>query len=84
MVDCNNIVTQVGSKDDALIYEDSEAGILARIVVEKCHQQMYMLPKAVKKFGGEGVQAAKDEVWQLHNRSCFKALAVQELTRLEK
>ena len=43
-----------------------------------------MLPKAAKKFGGEGVQAAKDEVWQLHNRSCFKASVVKELTRLEK
>ena len=57
---------------------------MARILIVKCHQQMYMLPKAIQKFCSEGVQAAKDEIWQLHNRSCFKALAVKELTRLEK
>ena len=37
VVACNNLVTQVGSKRDTLLYEDFEAGILAQIVVEKCH-----------------------------------------------
>ena len=77
-------MTQVVEKDNTFDYQDAEAGILARIITHECHQQMFMMPKAVKIFGGEGVKAAKDEVWQLHTRGCFKALAVKELTRLKK
>ena len=80
----HNVVTQAVEKDNTFDYQDAEAGILAWIITHECHQHMFMLPKAVKKFGGEGVKAAKDEVWQLHTRGCFKALAVKELTRLEK
>ena len=45
---------------------------------------MFILPKAVKEFGTQGVHAAKKEVKQLHERRGFRAIAVAELTRQEK
>ena len=40
--------------------------------------------KGLKVFKDEGEVAAKAELSQLHKRMCFKALAVKELTQLER
>ena len=45
---------------------------------------MLMLPEAMKKVGQKGVNAAKEELCKLHERTCFRALAFSELTRQEK
>ena len=39
---------------------------------------------AQKKFGKEGVKAARSEVKQMYNCTCFRAIAVVELTRRKK
>ena len=45
---------------------------------------MYMLNKSLKIFKHKGASAAKAEVGQMHNRTCFRALAVKELSRREQ
>ena len=49
-----------------------------------CHAQMHMLDKGLKVFKEKGVKVAKAEVGQMHDHTCFKALAVKELTRRER
>ena len=84
----HNIISQVEDPKESLRYEESEAQWLATIISRytdgECHNQMYVLPKAAKKFGAEGIQAAKNEVRQMHERRCFKAMAVAKLIRMEK
>jgi hypothetical protein len=46
--------------------------------------QSYSLMKGLKKFGGEGRQAAYKEMKQLHDRVVFKPIKVSELTEQEK
>jgi hypothetical protein len=46
--------------------------------------QSYSLMKGLKKFGGEGRQAAYKEMKQLHDRVVFKPINVSELTEQEK
>ena len=75
----HNIRSQVVAEEKSLDYVDAEAQYLAQ-----CFTQMLILPKAVKEFGTQGVQAAKKEVKQLHERKGFRAIAVEELTRQEK
>ena len=43
-----------------------------------------MLSRGLKEFPLKGVDAAKEELKQMHSRGCFKAIAVKELTRQEK
>ena len=45
---------------------------------------MFILQKGLSKFGEEGVAAAKKECSQMHSRVCFKAIAVNKLTQLER
>ena len=57
-------------------FKDSLVGV--------CHTQMHMLKKGLKVFKEKGVRAAKAEVGQMHHRTCFRVLAVKELTRRER
>ena len=43
-----------------------------------------MLKKGLKVFPDGGAPAAKEELAQMHARTCFKAIAVKELTCLER
>ena len=84
----HNMISQVEDPKHTLEYDDNEARVLASFIDEHlsghCHSQQFILQKAIKKFGSQGVRAAKDEVKQLHGRTCFKAIAIAELTRREK
>ena len=43
-----------------------------------------MLKRGLTEFPIKGVPAAKEELTQMHDRRCFKAIAVAELTRQER
>ena len=83
----HNITAQVEDEKKTLEYHESETGIVANIITRlkaQCHAQQFMLGKGLKEFPGEGEAAAKAEISQMHNRTCFKAIAVAELTRRER
>ena len=44
----------------------------------------YSLKTGINKFGKNGVEAAKSEMQQLHDRKCFIPIAKEELSALEK
>ena len=82
---CHNIITQGVegvNEQEALSYTDAEARVIV-CYIQHTYVNM-QLPKALQKFGSEGQNAAKAEVKQLHDRVCFKALTVSELTKQEK
>ena len=45
---------------------------------------MLILPKVIQKFGEDRIVAAKSELKQMHDRTCFWAMAVSELVCQEK
>ena len=49
-----------------------------------CNTQMFLLNKGLKKFPLKGVSAVKAELKQMHDRTCFRAIAVVELSRRER
>ena len=75
----HNLVQQIEAGGKNLKYSENEAQYVA-----KCLTQMFILPKAVKEFGSHGINAAKKEVKQLHDRRGFRVIVVDELTRREK
>ena len=79
----HNIISNVEDIDDCLEYEGREARLIAE-KIQKVFVQQHLLPRAVKVFGPEARKAGKSEVKQLHDRTCFRAMAVAELTRREK
>ena len=81
----HNLISVDGdSKEKTLCYEAQEAGVVGGFIMKHCFSQMYMLHKGVKVFGNEGVAAAKDELKQLHNRTCWRAITVKQLSRRER
>ena len=50
----------------------------------ECFAQKFMFAKGLKEFGSKGPPACKAELKQMHQRLCFKAIAVAELTRQER
>ena len=75
-------------------YSDDSGRMIVRIInyirdkvvrSEEVHANQYMLKKGLSIFGKEkGKAAAKSEFSQLVRRTCFKAMAVAELTKREK
>ena len=45
---------------------------------------MYLLKKGIQNFAGDGIKAAKSELKQIHERTCWRAMAVAELTRRDR
>lgn len=43
-----------------------------------------MLKRGFKEFSAEGKEAAKCELSKMHKRTCYRAIAVKELTRHER
>ena len=89
-----NLMAQVHpNPEDDWEYEPQDAMVIARLIQdintkvdadEKCFGQQYILQKGLKKFGEKGTQAAKKEMGQLHDRTCFGPLDISELTPDEK
>ena len=72
---------------ESLQYKSHKAAVLSNFISsipESSHAQMYILQKGIKKFGAKGVKAAKEELRQIHDQVCFRALAVKALTRRER
>ena len=46
--------------------------------------QTYSLNKGIKKFGQKGMDAATKEMKQLHNRTIFEGIKIEEMTPLER
>lgn len=80
----NFIQVEGEAKEKTLDYAAYEAGVVGGFLIKHCFSQMYIMQKGVKVFGARGVSAAKEELKQLHDRTCWRALAVKELTRQER
>ena len=52
--------------------------------VQQNYSQLLNLRKGLAKFKEEGKEACKKELEQMHNRVCWRSLAVKELTYREK
>jgi hypothetical protein len=48
------------------------------------HSQQYILQKGLKVFGNKGHEASKKEIDQLHRRTCFAPMKVQEMKPSER
>ena len=77
---------QVEKEEKALAYKPEEAKVLGNFITHyaSCYTQMYLLKKGLKKFKVEVVSAAKAELKQMHDCTCFRAMEVGELTRRER
>ena len=75
----HNIIADVEEIEDCLQYEGREARIIAE-KIQKVFAQQHLLPRAIKVFGPAAKKAGKSEVKQLHDRTCFRAMVVAELT----
>ena len=86
LVESHNLVKSEESVC-TLKYEEVETKVVANLIAPYSKQfngQHLMLKKGLKKFPSEGKPAAKKEINQMHERKCFKAIAVSELTRREQ
>ena len=86
-VACHNIICQEEPEERTLEYTEDESKVVANIIVglmRKCHMQQMIMQKGIKAFAPDGEPAAKEELRQMHSRTCFQAIAVAELARREK
>ena len=85
---CHNITSATAKSATATLdYSEAEAKTVAVLLTHlkyQSHGQQFMLSRGLKEFPLQGVDAAKEELQQMHSRSCFKAIAVNELTRQER
>ena len=51
-----------------------------KVIDEFNHVTNYNLRQGIEKFGKSGVKSARDEMSQLHYRTCFQPMHVHELT----
>ena len=77
---------QVEKADETLTYNDTKAKVIGECMVHyaSCNTQMFLLNKVLKKFPLKGVSAAKAELKQMHDRTCFGAIEVVELYPRER
>ena len=81
----HNLIQVKGEeKDKTLDYAEHEAGVVGGFLLKHCFGQMHIMQKGIKVFGERGVSAAKEELKQLHDRTCWRAIAVRELARQER
>ena len=80
----HNLITQAKRESDSILYGTNEVKVVGQTMLKYCFTQMYIHKKGLEKFKSEGVQAAKSELKQMHDRTCFCALAVAKLTRHEQ
>ena len=89
-----NLITQTKNDTESTMeYEHEEALVIARFIEwldakattkEKCFMQQYLLQQGLKKFGERGTAASSKEIGQLHNRTVFGPILVNELTPTER
>jgi hypothetical protein len=86
---CHNLVAQVKPDEEMNIeYGSNEAMQIARFIQDitmnvnkhgASFAQQYMLQKGLKEFGNKGHEASTKEINQLHKRTCFAPLKVNEM-----
>ena len=73
-VACHNIICQEEPEERTLEYTEDESKVVANIIVglmRKCHMQQMIMQKGIKAFAPDGEPAAKEELRQMHSRTCF-------------
>ena len=71
----------------SLEYGEHETKFVAHLILKiqkDCHEQQFILGKGLKEFKEEAPPAVKVELKQMHQRTCFRAITVAELTRIER
>ena len=84
---CHNIITQAIDPSRILTYEDKESKVVGSILTKlrkDCHAQQFHYKTGLKKFPVKGEAAVVEELQQMHDRRCFKAIAVRKVARREK
>ena len=80
----HNITSNIPEiNEDILEYSEEETMIVSNLMGE-FHAQMLLLQKGLKHFERKGEDAAKERVTQKYDWVYFKALAVKDLTHLER
>ena len=51
---------------------------------EPCYAQQYLLHEGLKRFGDKGRAAVSKEVKQMHDRTCFRPIDINEMSPEEK
>ena len=82
----HNIVCQHVERNCQLEFEKHEVAVVAHsmLKLQKVFSQKFNLNKGLKEFGTKGVTGCKEELKQMHERACWRSIAVNELTRQEK
>jgi hypothetical protein len=90
----HNLVSQVKPEKGQIIeYESSQAMPITRFIQDitmnvKQHgasfAQQYILQKGLKVFGKQGHKASKNEIDQIHKRTCFAPLKVKNMKPCER
>ena len=70
----HNILTKGVQEEEGLEYTNAKTRVLVTFI-QYAHVH-FQLPKALRRFGDEGKNAAKLEVKQLHDQTCFKVLGI--------
>ena len=84
---CHNLVLQGKFEKKSLEYGEHKTKFVAHLILKiqkDCHAQQFMLGKGLKEFKEEAPPAVKAELKQMHQRTCFRAITVAELTRIER
>lgn len=60
------------------MYDESKKYFVAHMLTKyrSCYAQQFMIGKDPKEFVTKGTPAVKSELDQMHERKCFKAVAV--------
>jgi hypothetical protein len=82
---CHNLVSQVKpSEEQTIEYGSNQVMLIARFIQDITRNanehgasfaQQYILQKGLKVFGNKGHKASKEEIDQLHRRTCFAPLS---------
>jgi hypothetical protein len=95
---CHNLVSQVKPREDQTIeYGSCQAMLIARFIARFIQDitknvnehgasfaQQCIMQKGLKDFGNKGHEASKKEIDQLHKRTCFAPLKVEEMKPSER
>jgi hypothetical protein len=86
---CHNLVAQVEPDEEKILeYGSKKAMLIARFIQDitmnvnkhrASFTQQYMLQKGLKVCGNKGHEASVKEIDQLHKRTCFAPLKVNEM-----
>jgi hypothetical protein len=88
-IECkHNLFQQAIKRDDQIDYSHDEAVVAGHFLSELTRKftfgQQYTLSKGLQKFGDKGIKGTEKEIGQLHDRTCFKPVRVEDMTSQER